>query len=85
LDLFFVFLVVDFVFGTLMSFGAVLIEESAFHKYPKLHHLFVLLLASLFEHIGYRQYVMIWRAWGSLKFLFGDRGWGRITREGFES
>lgn len=74
-DLVFLFFVVDLLFGMLMSFGAVLIEESAFHKYPKISQLLILLCASLFEHLGFRQYVMFWRAYGSFKFLLGKRDW----------
>jgi len=82
-DLVILFFVVDLLFGMLMSFGAVLIEESAFHKYPKVHQLVTLLVFSFFEHLGFRQYVMAWRAYGSFKYLLGSREWGKQEREGF--
>lgn len=76
--------IVDIAYGVLMSFGAVLIEESAYHKYPRLADLLRLLLASVAEHIGYRQFNTFWRLRGLVKFLRGVRHWGEMSREGFE-
>ncbi len=84
-DLFVLFFLVDIFFGVLMSFGAVLIEESAFHKYPKISQLFVLLIASVFENIGYRQYVMFWRLVGTFRYFLGATHWGKIERRGFSN
>jgi len=83
-EMIYLFFIVDILFGMLMSFGAVLIEESAFHKYPKIHQLFILLGVSLFENLGFRQYVMFWRIVGCVRYFFGAREWGKMQREGFD-
>jgi cellulose synthase/poly-beta-1,6-N-acetylglucosamine synthase-like glycosyltransferase len=83
LDLVFLFLIVDWCFGILMSFGAILIEESAYHKYPKLRDLFTLLLFSFFEQIGFRQLHSFWRLRGTIRYFRGIKHWGKMERIGF--
>lgn len=83
-DLIILLIITHLLFGTMMSFGAVLIEESAFHKYPKISQLGVLLLFALFEHIVYRPYINLWRLWGMLRFLMGKKEWGEIKRQDFQ-
>ena len=84
LELIFLFLLVDLFFGILMSFGAVLIEESAYYKYPKIRDLLILLIFSFFEQIGFRQLHSFWRLRGTIRYFRGIKHWGRMERMGFQ-
>ena len=58
-----------------------MLEEFSFHTYPKVRHLFALMLAAVLENVGYRQLNSAWRLWGLLRWLFGSKGgWGEMTR-----
>lgn len=83
IEILLLFFLVDILFGMMMSFTAVLIEESAYHKYPKLSDLFRLFMAAMFEHLGYRQFVSFARMLGLIKYFIGARKWGEMKREGF--
>jgi cellulose synthase/poly-beta-1,6-N-acetylglucosamine synthase-like glycosyltransferase len=70
-------------YGLVLSFGAVLMEERAFRRYPNARDLAHLLLFAFAENFGYRQ-VMVFvraRAWWTLERKRG--GWGEMTRVGF--
>ncbi len=82
LEMVYLLLVVDFLFSVLMSVGAILIEESAYHKYPKIRFLFLFLFAAVLEPLGYRQYTTFWRILGILDFVRGTKkDWGEIQRQ----
>lgn len=83
-DLLILFFCVDILYGVLMSVGAVLIEESAYHKYPKLSQLGALLMVACLEHLGYRQFNLFNRLRGLWAYVRGDRSWGAMTRLGFD-
>jgi cellulose synthase/poly-beta-1,6-N-acetylglucosamine synthase-like glycosyltransferase len=85
LDLFLLFILVDLGYGMLMSIGAVLMEESAFHKFPKMSQLFVLVVISFFEHLGYRQFNSFQRLVALLTYGQREKVWGKMDRVGFES
>lgn len=82
-SLFALILTADIGFGILMSIIAILIEESAYHKYPKLSQLLMLVFFSFVEHLGYRQCVSFFRLVGLIRFSFGARSWGKALRMGF--
>jgi cellulose synthase/poly-beta-1,6-N-acetylglucosamine synthase-like glycosyltransferase len=77
------FLVVSLLFGSLISFSAVVVEELVFRHYPRFTQVLVLALYSLVEGISFHQLAMWWRAKGVVDFLRGEQGWGRIARIGF--
>jgi len=79
------FILVDIVFGIFMSFGAVFIEESAFHKYTKLSHLIGLVILSFIEQLGFRQLLTILRLRGLINYVLGRKSWGSLSRTGFDS
>lgn len=83
-ELVILFFVVDILYGVMMSFSSVLIEESAYHKYPRLVDLMRLMLSAVFEHFGYRQFTTLCRLVGLIKFFMGHRNWGEMKRTGFE-
>ena len=79
------FVLVDIVFGIFMSFGAVFIEESAFHKYTKLRHLLGLVVLSFVEQLGFRQLLTLLRLRGLINYFLGRKQWGEMSRTGFDA
>lgn len=69
--------------GVVLSLTSLLLEEAAFHTYPRLRQVLILIAASLFENIGYRQLNAWWRMrglwqwWGKT-----DVAWGAMVRTG---
>ncbi len=75
------FLTVAVGFGTLLSVGALLLEEIAFQSYPSVRHLGLLLLVAVGENFGYRQLNTLWRLEGILRWLFRRKArWGEMRR-----
>jgi cellulose synthase/poly-beta-1,6-N-acetylglucosamine synthase-like glycosyltransferase len=69
--------------GFLLSASALLMEEKAFHMYPSLKDLLILIGAVFLENLGYRQLNSWWRVVGTYKWLRGRPGeWGTMTRKG---
>lgn len=84
-DLAVLLLTVDLLFGILMSMGAVLIEESAYHKYPRFRDFLTLLICAIVEQIGYKQLNSLWRIRGTIRYFLGAKEWGPQEREGFRA
>jgi hypothetical protein len=76
IDLVIMLLTADILFGILMSMGAVMIEESAYHKYPRFRDFIVLLFCAIFEQIGFRQLNSYWRVRGTIRYFMGAKEWG---------
>jgi cellulose synthase/poly-beta-1,6-N-acetylglucosamine synthase-like glycosyltransferase len=77
-----IFLVLAICLGILNSVVAILLEVSGGHRYQGIKAFLTLLLAAVLENFGYRQITLWWRLRGSLDFLLGRRGWGRMKRVG---
>jgi cellulose synthase/poly-beta-1,6-N-acetylglucosamine synthase-like glycosyltransferase len=70
-------------FGLMISTSALLLEEMAFHMYPKAGSIGTLLAAGVIENFGYRQLITFWRLLGLMKWLFKTQSkWGEMTRSG---
>jgi cellulose synthase/poly-beta-1,6-N-acetylglucosamine synthase-like glycosyltransferase len=80
LFLFIIFLA--FGYGTLLSMGAVLLEETTLHRYPRLKHVLILMLYALLENFPYRQILAIIRAQGVFRYFTGLRKWEHVEHEG---
>ncbi len=78
------FILVDIVFGIFMSFASVFIEESAFHKYSKIHQVLALFALSVIEQLGFRQFLTLLRLRGLVRYFFGAKQWGEMKRSGFK-
>ena len=77
------FLLVSFSMGFLLSVSALLLEEMAFHLYPRFSQMGVLVATALLENLGYRQLTLVWRIIGLTRWLRGTRStWGTMTRRG---
>ena len=72
------------VYGAMISLASVILEEVSFRRYPRLRDLLWLAFYGLLEHFGYRQMSTWWRVRGVFRFLRGERGWGDMTRKGFD-
>jgi hypothetical protein len=53
-------------------------------RYPHVRHLIVLTLVAIVENFGYRQLNSFWRIRGYWQYFRGAKGWGQMTRKGFE-
>jgi len=72
------------VYGAMISLAAVILEEVSFRRYPRLIDLLWLAFYGFLENFGYRQLATWWRVRGVFRFLRGERGWGDMSRKGFE-
>jgi cellulose synthase/poly-beta-1,6-N-acetylglucosamine synthase-like glycosyltransferase len=79
---FVLFLIFGYAFATLISIGAVLLEEMTYRRYSNWREVGRLLFFCLFEHFPYRQMTMIWRLQGIVQYLRGDVRWGEMKRTG---
>ena len=75
------FFMVSVLFGTLLSIGAIFIEEFDFNRYEKWSDIAKLIFYSIAENFGYRQLIALVR----LKTLFfpNSAGWKSLDRKGF--
>lgn len=68
--------------GLINSMVAIVLEVQANHRYQGLPTFGRLLLTALFENLGYRQLTVWWRLRGTFDWLRGQRGWGKMQRQG---
>ncbi|HVN00744.1 MAG TPA: glycosyltransferase family 2 protein [Caulobacteraceae bacterium] len=78
------FLAVTFAFGVALSVGALALEESELHRFPRARDLLILTGAAILENFGYRQLNQLWRLRGTLDWFRGATSWGEMTRKGFK-
>ena len=83
--LFLLILVLAIGYGTLLSLGSVLLEETTLRRYPGLRHLWVLIGFAVLENLGYRQIVTLFRAQGVLRYFTGLRQWEKVEHKGVGS
>jgi cellulose synthase/poly-beta-1,6-N-acetylglucosamine synthase-like glycosyltransferase len=76
------FLVLSLIYGALVSVLAVLLEDLAFRRYPRLRDLGLLLGGAILENLGYRQLTVWWRVRAFWEYFRGDLSWGVMERRG---
>lgn len=82
-DAFVVFLFLALGLGILLSASGLLLEEIAFHLYPRPKHLLILALVVVAENFGYRQLNSWWRLVGLWRWATNQRSsWGVMKRKG---
>ena len=82
-DAFAVFLFVAIGLGILLSASGLLLEEMAFHLYPRLSDLALLALVVVAENFGYRQLNSWWRLVGLYRWAAQTESkWGDMKRKG---
>jgi hypothetical protein len=77
------FFLVVYVYSTVLSLAAILMEEASFHRYKRPVDSLKLILFALIEPFGYRQLTMWFRLKAFVRFARGDHSWGKMPREGF--
>lgn len=81
---FFVFLFAAIGLGMLLSLNAMVLEELSFHLYPRPGQQVKLFLVAIFENLGYRQMVSLFRVLGMFRWigsLWRRRAkWGHMRR-----
>ncbi len=82
LSLFLLIMFLAIGYGTLLSMGSVLLEESTLRRYPSVRHVLTLSLYAVIENLGYRQIISIFRAQGVLKYFTGRRKWEVVEHKG---
>ena len=76
------FLVLSLGLGILLSMGGLILEQLSFQMYPKLRHVYILLLFAIFENLGYRQLMAWWRLVGLYRWIKNADGhWGHMNRK----
>lgn len=82
LELFFLFLAVSVLYGLILSFGAIALEDASFGRHHGWDQLSKVMLYAVLENAGYRQLVHLWRVEGFWQLV--RRGeWGAMERRGF--
>ncbi|MDB4906437.1 MAG: hypothetical protein JWO05_1221 [Gemmatimonadetes bacterium] len=77
------FLLVAIMYGSLLSFWAIILEELSFRRYPSLKDLMWMSIFAIAESFGYRQMTVWFRLQAFWKFFRKEHSWGTMTREGF--
>jgi cellulose synthase/poly-beta-1,6-N-acetylglucosamine synthase-like glycosyltransferase len=75
-------LTLSLLYAVLVSVLAVLLDDIAFRRYPRVRDIAVLLGATVLENFGYRQLTVWWRVRAFSEYLRGDLSWGVMERRG---
>jgi cellulose synthase/poly-beta-1,6-N-acetylglucosamine synthase-like glycosyltransferase len=82
LTFFLLFLAISVLYGLILSFGAIAIEDASFGRHPGWDQLGRIMLFATLENVGYRQLGHLWRLEGYWQLV--RRGeWGAMERTGF--
>jgi cellulose synthase/poly-beta-1,6-N-acetylglucosamine synthase-like glycosyltransferase len=68
-------------YGLVLTFGAIALEDATLHRFPGWDALRRVLLYAVAENLGYRQLLHLWRIEGFWAF-FRKEGWGTMERKG---
>lgn len=79
------FYLVAVLYGTILSVGALLLEENTFRKYPKIDQLLKLFLFAIIDNLGYRQLNTIYKVEAMFGFRKNRSSWGTIQRRTFQA
>ncbi len=80
-DTFLLFLAISVLYGLILSFGAIAIEDASFGRHPGWDQLGRIMLFATLENAGYRQLGHLWRLEGFWQLV--RRGeWGAMERTG---
>lgn len=81
-EFFIQFLLVGYVFSTLISIGSVLIEEMTYKRYNDWRDLARLICFCFLEHFRYQKIHTLWRLRGFWDYLRGNHTWVPMERIG---
>ncbi|MCS6881577.1 MAG: glycosyltransferase [Oscillochloridaceae bacterium] len=83
LPFFLLFLTLAILLGALLSVASVTLDEIAYHRFPRLSQLLILVAFALLEQFGYRQLTVWWRIRAFVDYWRGNKSWGTMERKGF--
>lgn len=83
LPFFLLFLTLAILLGTVLSVASVVLDDLAFHRFPRFSQLMQLIAFGWVENFGYRQITVWWRAKAFLDYWRGNKSWGVMERKGF--
>lgn len=79
-------LVASLLYSTVLTLGALLLEEFSYRRYRRVGDLFAAVVAALLENVGYRQLTAWWRICGSVEAWRNTAPhWGDMQRRGLGS
>jgi cellulose synthase/poly-beta-1,6-N-acetylglucosamine synthase-like glycosyltransferase len=81
LPVFLLFLSVSVLYGLILSFGAIALEDATFGRHPGWDQLGKILLYAVLENLGYRQISHVWKMEGIWDVIHGGE-WGAMERKG---
>ena len=73
-----------YTFNVFFSMLALLAEANTFDEYKKMSNYFKLIYSILLEPIFFQPFIAYSSIRGDISLLFGKKGWGQMTRKGFE-
>lgn len=76
------FVTLAVLYGIGLSVIAVLLEDIAFRRYPRIRDLGLLVLVGIVENLGYRQATAWWRLTAFRDYWRGNVAWGAMERRG---
>lgn len=82
LDTFALFIAVAVLYGLLLSFGAIALEDASFGRHTGWDQLSRILVFAVIENLGYRQLTHVWKAEGIWELVRGGGVWGEMKRTG---
>jgi cellulose synthase/poly-beta-1,6-N-acetylglucosamine synthase-like glycosyltransferase len=77
------FFLVAVLYGTILSVGALLLEENTFKKYPDIRQLLQLFFYSFVDNFGYRQLNTVYKVEAMFGFRKNKSRWGELQRKKF--
>jgi len=83
MEFFLLFLLVAVFYGVFLSIAAVLLEEISFRRYPAWEDLARLIWYAIWENIGYRQLLALFKVKAFFDFIGRRRRWGEMGHRGF--
>jgi len=82
-EFFLLFMLVAIFYGVFLSIAAVLLEEISFRRYPGWEDLARLIWYSIWENIGFRQLLALFKVKAFFDFIGRRRRWGDMGHKGF--
>ena len=84
-EIVFAYIVCAWLFGTVITLIACGLEERGYRHYRRGRDLIRMFVLAVFENIGFRQLVDLYRLQGVCDLARRKEGWGAMRRRGFES
>ena len=81
---FFLLLLFVYTFAIMFSIFALLTEEYTYHQYPKVSDFRKLIISAIIEPFFFRPFVIYAALRGNYEKIKGIKGWGDMTRAGFD-